>query len=111
MRRSLSSPRFALAAGTLACAALLLPLGACGGDTAEPSAEEPAAGAAAETSPAPAAGEVEYEPAYPEEVSAEGLAESDAAQQEEAHAHGDETHVHEGAGDEEHDHGDGGHSH
>lgn len=52
---------------------------------------------------------VEYEPAYPEEVSVEGLSEDDVAQQE-RHTHGDGTsHVHdEGAA---HDHGDGGHEH
>lgn len=105
--RDLSSFRQLVAAAALALGVLCL--GACGGDTVEPAAEGPAAEAEVDTPASAATDGVEYEPAYPEEVSAEGLAESDAAQQEEAHSHGDETHTHEG--EEEQPHEDDGHSH
>lgn len=77
---------------------------ACGGGPAEESPTgEPAD--AAET-----ASEVEYEPAYPEEVSDEELSEEDA-QQQATHAHGEgEEHAH--GDDEGHMHGDDeGHMH
>ena len=91
--RSLSSQWIS----ALALAAALV-LGACGAEEA-PEAEAPVATGAAE---------VEYEAAYPEEVSEEGLTPGDVEQQEEAgHSHGDDTHTH---GDEPH-HDDGGHSH
>lgn len=63
--------------------------------------------AAAETEPA-----VEYEPAYPSDVSSEELSESDVAQQE-THSHGEgEEHSH-GEGDHEHGEGEAhdGHEH
>lgn len=101
-----SSSRHVLAFAALALCAFFL--AACGGGTAEPAAEGAAAEAEIDTSAAAADDAIEYEPAYPEEVSAGGLAESDAAQQQEAHTHGDETHVHEG---EDHPHEDDGHSH
>ena len=92
--RSLSSQWIS----ALALAASLV-LGACGAEEA-PEAEVPVA--------ATGAAEVEYEAAYPEEVSEEGLTAGDVEQQEEAnHGHGDDTHAH---GDEPH-HDDGGHSH
>ena len=50
-----------------------------------------------------AAEEVAYEPAYPDDVSAEELTEGDVAQQEAGHSHDDgEEHTHDG--DETHDH-------
>lgn len=49
--------------------------------------------------------DVEYEPAYPSEVSSEGLSEGDVAQQETTHSHDDDEHSHEGA--EMHSHDDG----
>jgi len=63
------------------------------------------------------AGAVEYQPAFPAEVSDAPLEESDAQQQEAAHSHsegehshGEDTHTHDG--DSDHEHGDGGdHSH
>jgi hypothetical protein len=96
---------FAVVLGALAVAG-------CAGDETD-SAPEPVAGAPA----------VEYEAAYPEEVSREELTADDAGQQEAAHSHGDETHVHDGDddhmhdGDDDHphdgdeDHGPDGHSH
>lgn len=52
---------------------------------------------------------VEYEPAYPEDVSTEGLSESDKAQQERL-SHGEGGHEHDAEGDHEHDEeGDPGH--
>ncbi|HVS16147.1 MAG TPA: hypothetical protein VMV46_19695 [Thermoanaerobaculia bacterium] len=58
-------------------------------------------------------GAVEYQPAFPEEVSADPLTEGDVEQQESAggddHSHGADTHTHDEGPD--HEHGDGGHSH
>ena len=62
--------------------------------TVEPNATEGDAPEASE--------EVAYEPAYPDDVSTEGLSEEDQEQQEAQHSHGD---------GEEHSHGDGSHSH
>lgn len=91
------------------------------GDRSEPSAaEEPAAAeapatAGEATADSPAA-DVSYEPAYPADVSEEGLSEEDAAQQQTTHAHGGEEHSHaeedghaHGEGEGEHSHDDGGH--
>lgn len=75
---------------------------ACTGTTAP---EEKAADDALSAPAGPADAAVAYEPAYPEEVSAEGLSEEDAAQQAGEHAHGDETHNH-GDGGEHHEHDD-----
>ena len=71
--------------------ALALVALACGGG--------PPDSTAATESPAP---EVSYEPAYPDDVSSEGLSEEDEAQQGELHSHGDGVeHRHEpGDGDE-----------
>lgn len=76
----------------------------CAGDASDSAGEDPPA-------PAESADGVEYEPAFPEEVSSEGLTEGDAAQQE-AHTHADgETHSH-GEGEEHaHDGDDGDHAH
>jgi len=88
---------------TLSLSLLVLTALACqqpaSDETATP-APEPAAtsapNAATETEPA-----VEYEPAYPTDVSNEELSESDIAQQETpSHGEGDE-----------HSHGEGGHEH
>lgn len=76
---------------TVLLAAAVILLVACGGG--EPAAREPEP---------ENGGAVTYEPAYPEEVSAEGLSDEDAAQQENAHDHDG------GAG---HEHGEGAHSH
>lgn len=88
------------------------------------SAEAPPPDAAAPPSdpPPPAAeagaGGVTYEPAYPEEVSSEGLSEGDVAQQEashsqgadEEHSHGGDEHTHDAA-DHPHDGPEADHSH
>lgn len=75
-------------------------------------APEPAA-AASDSSPAveTEAG-VEYEPAYPTDVSAEELSEDDVAQQETTHAHdGGEEHAHEGDHGESEKEAHDGHQH
>lgn len=77
-----------------------LAAGACG--AGDPTAEPP-------SSAAPEGEAVQFEPAYPEEVSGEGLSAEDEAQQAVTHSHGGEAHTHED-GDES-DHGDGGHPH
>lgn len=80
-------------------------LAGCAGDEAANAPD--AAGA---DSPA-AAESVEYEPAFPEEVSSEGLTESDSAQQE-THTHADgETHSHAEGEEHEHDGSEGEHAH
>lgn len=76
-----------------------LAAGACG--AGEPAGDPPP--------PAAAEKEVEYEPAYPEEVSSETLSEEDEAQQAVRHTHDGDTHTHEEG--EEHDGDDGGHDH
>lgn len=98
----------------LAALAVLLVLAvACGGTAEAPdgAAAEPAA-TESSTADAPAgdAGEVSYEPAYPEEVSEEGLSEEDTAVQgSAAHDPGDDSHEH---GEDSHEHGDeDGHGH
>lgn len=96
--------------------ALLIAFGACGQATpdapsvppgARPSSGVNAAGPAPVDEPSDTeATDVAYEPAYPAEVSPEGLSAEDTAQQTAAHTHGDgEPHVH-GDG-EDHTHGDG----
>jgi hypothetical protein len=91
-----------LIAITLATAASGL---GCAGK-AEPPSPAPLAAAEQATTP-PAAGEPVFEPAYPAEVSTEGLSETDVAQQ---HSHdGAEPHAH---GEEEgHDGSEGDHGH
>lgn len=98
--------RLALAASLLLPAALLA--GACGRDagdgTGEAAAETPAAAAS------PTAG-VAYEPAYPTDVSAEGLSAQDVSQQEIPHRHdGGEEHTH-GEGEDAAESDDHGHPH
>ncbi|MDY7094819.1 MAG: hypothetical protein SX243_17745 [Acidobacteriota bacterium] len=73
---------------------------------------------APEAEDAVAGEEVQFEPAYPEDVSSEGLSEEDMAQQEAGHSHseggdhegdhshGEEDHSH-GEDEENHDHDDG----
>lgn len=78
-------------------------LGACAGEA--PDHTPDAASEEAEAAPGP---EVEYEPAYPEEVSPEGLSEADEAQQE-THTHGGTTHSHGDDEGDEHEHDDGSH--
>lgn len=95
---------------TLFACTLLALLGlACGqpaSDAPAPSTEEPPA-AAADGAEAPAGDEVTFEPAYPTDVSTEGLDDDDTAQQQ-SHSHGSDTHSHD---DGEHSHDDGDHSH
>ena len=86
-------------------------LAACGGsDDRATAADSRAPAAVAE--PGPPASDVAYEPAYPADVSSEGLSEGDVAQQETPHSHdGGEEHT---QGDEEvhgEDEGDHGHPH
>ena len=104
---------------------VVLSVGCQNGESEQPSAaEEPAAAEAAagpeetgEAGTEPQATGVTYEPAYPTDVSDEGLSEEDAAQQQtthshdggEEHAHGEgEDHAH-GEGDDDHAHDDGSH--
>lgn len=80
-------------------------LAGCGGDDGA-SAEAPAKSAEAAD-----AGDIEFEPAYPDEVSPEGLTAEDVRQQETPHRHGGEAHAHEDEG-EDHAHDEGGaHAH
>lgn len=80
---------------------LTLTFATCGGTTT-PEAEE----AATETAPAGATdAAVAYEPAYPDEVSDEGLSEEDVEQQAGEHAHADEE-DHEHDGDDHEDDGE-----
>lgn len=89
-------------------ALLALAAGACG--AGDPAGDPPPANAVEEAAAAPGAAEaVEYEPAYPEEVSGEGLTEEDEAQQAVTHTHDGEAHTHEEG--EESDHDDGSHDH
>lgn len=99
---------------TLAIAALLT--AGCrqdapaGSPSAEPATTEaPAADAEASSTPSE---QVAYEPAYPAEVSAEGLGEQDVAQQEAGHSHDGEEHSHDdGDHSHEEDEADGDHEH
>ena len=98
----------------LLAGALLLGWIACGsgGPEGHGAASAPAESPAAAESPTPSetepAAEVTYEPAYPEEVSEDGLSEDDKDQQEDTHSHGDgTTHSHGDEGD--HSHGDSQH--
>jgi hypothetical protein len=89
--------------------ALLLALATVACGDGHDHAHEPAAATAA-AQPSPTTGAVTFEPAYPAEVSPEGLTEQDVTQQETPHSHdGGEEHTH---GDEEdHDAGEGDHGH
>lgn len=88
----------------------------CGGG--EPSAESPAetASPAGAATDAATSEQLTYEPAYPADVSEEGLSEEDVEQLRvehthdggEAHSHEGDEHDHEG---EEHSHDDGSHTH
>ncbi len=71
--------------------------------TPAPEQTEPTA---AEPSPPASSEEVAYEPAYPADVSSEGLSEEDVAQQEADHSHDGGEHSHDG-GDHTHDEDDG----
>ncbi len=90
---------------TVSLSLLALTLLGCGPSAEADGPEAPVA----ETEPA---AEVEYEPAYPEEVSSEELSEADTAQAEashdsdDGHSHGLGTHTHD-EDDEEHEHEDG----
>lgn len=68
--------------------------------TDAPASEPTASDSSSEAEPA-----VEYEPAYPTDVSSEELSQDDVAQQEATHSHdGGEEHSHD---EGDHDHGDG----
>lgn len=88
--------------------ALLLGIGVFGCARSEPAAVEPKSPAPV-AQPAAAESEVKFEPAYPTEVSAEGLAEKDVAQQQTPHSHdGGAVHAHGDStehAEEEKDHG------
>lgn len=89
-------------------AALTLGLWACGGQPSTPETET-SAPAPDSTEGDSSTGAATYEPAYPQEVSEEGLSEADVSQQEAAHDHGDDEdeHSHDhGDGEGEHSHGD-----
>lgn len=70
----------------------------------EPAPPDPAA----ESTPPPSSNEVTYEPAYPTDVSSEGLGEEDVAQQQSGaqpvHSHGGDEHSHEDDETADHDH-------
>ena len=91
---------FALFLGLLLVGTLA---GACAGGDDPPADDAGVNGEATEETG------VEYEPAYPEDVSGESLSEEDAAQQE-THSHADGT-SHSHGEEDDHDHGDGEHPH
>lgn len=71
-----------------------------GSGGASPESEDPAGSEASASTTGSAEDEVAYEPAYPEEVSSEGLTEEDTAQQEDTHSHGPDSHTHDNGHDE-----------
>ena len=85
--------------GSIAVFTLVLTVSACGpGSKSEPEAEQPAASESSQqVAPSTEEEEVIYEPAYPADVSEEGLTEEDVEQQEAGHSHGPgaEDHIHE----------------
>ena len=87
---------------------------ACGGG--QPGNSESSTEPTAEVQAPPAGAgenhdETTYEPAYPDDVSSEGLTDSDTGQQEASHSHSDgDEHTHEDGGTHSHDEGDE-HSH
>lgn len=88
---------------------IVVVVGACGRDDAPPGAGDPGAAAAA---PSPTPTGVAFEPAYPADVSPEGLSQQDVTQQETPHSHdGGEEHTHADEKDDGNDEGDHGHSH
>lgn len=96
----------------LVIATLLVGCSRPSGSQSEPDeAVAPASAGAAQDDAA-----VEYQPAFPEEVSEAPLEEADVEQQEAAHSHGEgahshgeDTHTHDD--DSDHEHGDGDHAH
>lgn len=90
----------------LVVSTLMIVLASC--QPSEPAApapaSEPAAPETPESTAPPATEEVSYEPAYPTDVSSEGLSEGDVEQQEASHSHGGAEHSHD---DGEHSHGEG----
>ncbi len=81
----------------------------CAAETTK--ASEPPAdtttGDAADSGAAAPADQVEYEPAFPTEVSAEPLRTEDVEQQQESHSHGGQSHAH--SDEEDGNHGTDGH--
>jgi hypothetical protein len=106
---------FTKTSSILAALALVLALVACAPSSkSEPQGEQPTAAAeSSETIAPPAAEEVSYEPAYPEEVSDEALTAQDVEQQEAGHSHGQGTkdHTHEDGTTHSPDDGDDQHQH
>ena len=90
---------------------LVVVAGACGRDDAQPAAGDQGVAATAAT-PSPTPTGVAFEPAYPADVSAEGLSQQDVTQQETPHSHdGGEEHTHAGETGDAKDEGDHGHPH
>jgi hypothetical protein len=88
---------------------LIVAVGACGRDAAQPVGGDQGAAAAA---PSPTPTGVAFEPAYPADVSPEGLSQQDVTQQETPHSHdGGEEHTHADEKDDAKDEGDHGHPH
>ena len=105
LRSQILMPTLSKLALAVGCC-LVLSLLACGGS--EPaSSPEPSSPAASPADEAGEASETTFEPAFPEDVSAEGLTSDDVEQA--AAAHSDDGHSHGEDGD--HSHGDDGHSH
>jgi len=90
---------FTKTSSILAVSTLVLAVAACApGSKSEPQGKQPTAAAEiSETVAPPAAEEVSYEPAYPQDVSDEALTVQDVEQQEASHSHGPgtEDHTHE----------------
>jgi len=87
---------------TFAAFNLVLTFAACApSPSSGPQAEQPVpvTESGQQVAPSPVEEEVSYEPAYPEDVSEEGLTEEDVKQQEAGHSHG--------PGTEDHSHEDG----
>jgi hypothetical protein len=88
---------------------LVLTLGACGpSPKSEPQGEQKAPTVdSSDEATAPIVDEVAYEPAYPEEVTDEGLTEEDQAQQEAGHSHepGTADHTHDDGSTDKQDNG------
>jgi hypothetical protein len=104
-RPDLARPRSLVVALLLAAV-----VAACGGGTDHAPGSDSATSLPA-AQPTPSAG-VAFEPAYPTEVSAEGLSPQDTAQQETPHRHeGGEEHTHGDEKEPEEPEGDHGHPH
>jgi hypothetical protein len=93
----------------LASACAIVPVG-CGHGGEQPAGDE--GRSAGEAQPGPTPPGVTFEPAYPADVSREGLSPQDAAQQEMPHSHdGGAEHTHADEPDQGEGEGDHGHPH